>query len=284
MASSVVKFKVPRKLEDKETEVSLEHWKNEFLVYAQRDAAFAPFLTNSWDPDKENFGFTGADAAVTMNACKMFVNHVVSFLKYPYWNHKIMDRSKSLKDIWKHFDTVFCIETSAESFLDLALITYDRTESYHSFLARIVYHIENNKAPANIEIDGISSGKNGDKMTITMMDLAITTWLQKIDQRLIHQVKVDYAVQIKEGKRLFELSPQISRAIPGMLEKLGNSKANYKLIANDDRSTTSDGDTSLYRISQRGGYRGQQRPSGRGARSPSDQCPAAATAPCVDAH
>ena len=52
-----------------------------------------------------------------------------------------------------------------------------------------------------------------------------------------------------------------------MLEKLGSSKSNYKAISQDDRSTTSEENTSLYRIAQRGGFRGQQRtPSGRGSR------------------
>ena len=177
--ATVVKFKVPRKLEGKETEVTLKHWKNEFLVYAQRDSSFSPFLTSTWDPSKENYGYTGQDAAIQSAACKLFINHVISFLKYPYWNHKILERSKSLKDIWDHFDFIFCIETSAESFLDLALIEYDVTESYHTFLARIIYHIESNKAPGDLEIDGISTGKTGDKMTVTMMDMAITIWLEK---------------------------------------------------------------------------------------------------------
>ena len=87
--ATVVKFKVPRKLEGKETEVTLKHWKNEFLVYAQRDSSFSPFLTSSWDPSKDNYGFTGNDAANQSAACKLFINHVILFLKYPYWNHKI---------------------------------------------------------------------------------------------------------------------------------------------------------------------------------------------------
>ena len=72
--------------------------------------------------------------------------------------------------------------------------------------------------------------------------------MEKIDKRLIHQVKVDYAVQIKAGKRLFELSPQIARAIPGMLEKLGGTKSSLKMINNDDRSTYSDENTNVMRI------------------------------------
>ena len=81
--ATVVKFKVPRKLEDKETEVTLKHWKNEFLVYAQRDSSFSPFLTGSWDPSKDNYGYTGQDAATQSAACQLFINHVTSFLKYP---------------------------------------------------------------------------------------------------------------------------------------------------------------------------------------------------------
>ena len=134
------------------------------------------------------------------------MSHVASFLPEPFWNHRIMERSKCMEDIWETFNYIFSVETSAESFLDLALIEYNSTESHHCFLARIIYHIENNKCPPKKTFDGLDSGENGDSMNITMMDLAVTCWLEKIDKCLIHQVKIEYAIQIKEGKRLFELS------------------------------------------------------------------------------
>ena len=147
-ASTSIKMQPPEKLRSKETATSLQHWKNTFTVYTQRDAIFSPFLTLKWDPAQKDFGFkdeTNMPAATRMENCKMFMSHVASFLPEPFWNHRIKERSKCMADIWETFDYVYNIETSAESFLDLALIEYNGTESHHSFLARIIYHIENNK-------------------------------------------------------------------------------------------------------------------------------------------
>ena len=107
-----------------------------------------PSLTLKWDPTKKDFGFKNegsVTATARIESCKLFMSHVASFLPEPFWNHRIMERSKCMEDIWETFNYIFSVETSAESFLDLALIEYNSTESHHCFLARIIYHIENNK-------------------------------------------------------------------------------------------------------------------------------------------
>ena len=53
-ASTTIKMQVPEKLKSKETAISLQHWKNTFTVYTQRDAIFSPFLTMKWDPSKKD--------------------------------------------------------------------------------------------------------------------------------------------------------------------------------------------------------------------------------------
>ena len=108
-------------------------------------------------------------------------------MKEPFWNNRLMEKATSLKKIWQILDGAF---------LDLALIKYNGTESYSTFLARIIYHIENNKAPGGLVINGISLGSDY-TMDITKMDLAVTIWLEKLDVRLIEQVKIEYGVQIR---------------------------------------------------------------------------------------
>ena len=44
----------------------------------------------------------------------------MTFLKNPFWNHEIRDRSTSLASIWKTFDDIFEVESTADSFLDIA--------------------------------------------------------------------------------------------------------------------------------------------------------------------
>ena len=83
MATSSVKFRPPRKLADRETAESLTQWKNEFIVYAQRDQTFAQFLTCNWSQTELNMGFengpTGSAEEQAEN-CKLFINHIMTFL------------------------------------------------------------------------------------------------------------------------------------------------------------------------------------------------------------
>ena len=179
MAQSEIKFRAPRPLEDKETKSSLDHWKSSFINYARRDPIFQQFLTCTWDPRAENFGFQtqgNVTAVQKMENCKIFIQHIATYMKEPFWNNRLEEQATSLKKIWEIMDGAYEIETSAESFLDIALIKYNGTESYSTFLARIIYHIENNKAPGGLVINGISSG-TGDRMDITKKDLAGTMWL-----------------------------------------------------------------------------------------------------------
>ena len=52
-ASTTIKIQVPEKLRSKETAISLQHWKNTFTVYIQRDAIFSPFFNVKVGPNKE---------------------------------------------------------------------------------------------------------------------------------------------------------------------------------------------------------------------------------------
>ena len=232
--STTVKFPVPRNLEDKETAVSLEQWKNQFTIYAQRDPTFAQFLTEQWDQSKPNLGFedAGAVAAATKAAnCKLFISHISSFLKTPFWNHKLLNRTKNLKGIWEIFDEIFGIETTADSFLDLSSLKYNGSESYSSFLARILFHLENHMPKAGAEVDGITAGPAGEKMSIMIMDMATWIWLEKISPILVDRVKIEYGVQIKQGMRISALAPQIAKAIPSIIKKASNTKNDVIKIA-----------------------------------------------------
>ena len=98
------------------------------------------------------------------------------------------------------------------------------TESYQLFYAKILYLMERNLAPPNKTVDTISTGQEGDKLTVSNMDHAAVIWLMQIDPRLFAKIQVEYAVQIKNGMLLSELVPQIAKAIPGMLKSLDGVK------------------------------------------------------------
>ena len=198
-----MRFQKPRLLEAEETADSLEHWRNEFEVYLTRDDKMAPFLTLNWDASAENMGLRAQGeitAAERAASCKLFLGHVCSFFKYPYYNKKIKERSTSLQSIYNILEEIYNVEKTAESFLTLGKISKSNSESHSVFYAKILYLVEQNLAPANVTVDNVETGAQGDKLTVTMMDMTAMMWLMKIDPRLLDKVEVEFAVQIKASR------------------------------------------------------------------------------------
>ena len=116
--NTVMRFPKPRDLEPVETAATLEHWITQFEVYAKRDPLMTPFLTGTWNPDAADMGFTqeaGGVSAVDRGAnCKLFLSHIASFLKVPYYNLAIQNRTTSLETVWDFLRTMYNVEKSAE--------------------------------------------------------------------------------------------------------------------------------------------------------------------------
>ena len=276
--NTIMKFHRPRDLKNTETSDSLDHWINQFTVYIQRDPLMAPFLTGQWNSAADNMGFTaGPNAAADALSpaeqaanCKIFLAHLASFMEVPYHRTAIEKRTTSLASVWALLRKIYNVEKSAESFLDIGMITYSKSESYLSFYYRILYYVENNLADANITVDTISTGGTGDKLTVSLMDMAALLWLEKLDRRLLDRVKIDYSVRIKNGDRLSQLVPTIAKALPGMIKNLDNLKreiVNYISNMNLGQEEDDDDTNIINRIStdRRGGRRGGGRGNTRGA-------------------
>ena len=96
---SYVKFPPPRPLTKKESLDSLDHWKSQFRTFFKRDDTFKPFLKTgfTWDPTKEKFGFTGADAEETSDDFQDFLNVLSGFLPHSYLTSRIQESPKTRK-------------------------------------------------------------------------------------------------------------------------------------------------------------------------------------------
>ena len=83
------RFKIPDKLEIKETAESLAKWISDFKVYAQRDPTWAPFVAGTWDFNADDMGFVNPvgrvpegqlSAAEKGRNYKLFLAHITTFL------------------------------------------------------------------------------------------------------------------------------------------------------------------------------------------------------------
>ena len=246
-----MRFHRPRDLNTKETADTLDHWISSFEVYIKRDPVMAPFLIANWNPNADNMG--QADAAAGNN-CELFLAHLASFMTVPYHKKTIMKRTTSLESVWHLLRGIYNVEKSAETLLDIGTLAYDKAESYASFYHKIVYYIEMNLCPEDVEVNHVNSGEDGDEISITLLDMAALLWINKIDARLYDKIKVDYAVQIKNGHRLSQLVPTIAKALPGMLKSLDSVKREVVHLINEmnlgqkEDIDTGDTNTQIFRV------------------------------------
>ena len=258
-ATSIMRLPKPRDLTDMETEDSLEHWINQATVYIQRDTYMQPFLTRTWNSSANNrgqlpLGDISAQDMATYN--ELFLKHIASFLPNPFFKERVLKRTTDIASVWDIFRENYNVEKCAESFLDLATLEYKKTESYFTFYHRILYMIEQNLAPAAVTVDQITTPAGGDKLSVSMMDVAASWWLMKIDPRLPEHIKSAYSVQIRNKQRLSELVPQIAKSIPGILKRLDGFKKDVvnclrDMSINDGQVTEESVNTSINALSAR---------------------------------
>ena len=268
-AQGTLRLQTPRKLNSSETAETLDHWIHSYTDYASRDPILAPFLNTNWNYNDVNMGFTQPIAEVqpaqlAIN-CKQFLSHVNSFMANPYSRKSIEQRTTNVESIWTLLREKYNVTKSAESLLDIGNLAYDKSESYACFFEKVVYYVEMNMAPTNTTVNHITTGAEGDKLTVTLMDLCAILWMQKIDPRLFNRVRIDYSVQIKNGSRISELVPTIARALPGMLKSMDEVKREvYSIISelnigHNEEDNNSDANThGIYQLNsgkqfQRGG-------------------------------
>ena len=279
--NQVMRFHRPRDLGTNETADTLDHWIGQFTVYVQRDPIMSPFLDMDWNPNHATMGFTeareGVAPAQRATNCKLFLSHLASFLTVPYHKKSIEKRTTNIESVWTLLRGIYNVEKSTETLLDIGNLTHDKAESYASFFHKLVYHIEMNLAPRDIEVNHVTTGEDGDDLSVTLLDMAALMWLTKIDQRLVERVKVDYSVQIKNGQRLSQLVPTIAKALPGMLKTMNSVKNEViNLISEMNLGYNEDdyqGDTNtpqVFKVNNRGPPRNNTRNFSRQGARPRD--------------
>ena len=231
-----------------ETLHTLNHWRTTFRTYYRRDSFFKAFLLPdaTWNPGAADYGQlnelsngtiirTGQDKAEDL---KDFLNTLMGFLPFPYLTERVLKATRNLEEVWTIIYDHYGLTITGETFLDFNSMTRIEGETYRQFYDRLLAHTHMHLPGQNVSVDGVSSGPNGEKMTVGLMNFVAMSWLAKIHPNLINLVKIEYSKDLREGTQLAELVPRITLNIDALLAK------NDSVTDIDNIRTTSD-DNSL---------------------------------------
>ena len=220
----------PRMLTSSESLYSLQHWITSFRTYYQRDSYYKSFLLPQvrWESTQAHYGQVDdvdATGTVTRTAedksedLKDFLNTIVGYLPFPYLTEKILHGTKKLQDVWDSIYEHFGLNITGETLLDFANMQISTGETYRQFYDRLLAHTRLHLAKPNVVVDGISSGTQGEVMSISLMNLVALQWLQKIDAQLVDIVKLEYSKELRDSQQLASLVPRIANNIDAMLSR-----------------------------------------------------------------
>ena len=243
---SATKVPMPRQLGDDENLESLQHWKVTFRNYFRRDDYFNVFLATNftWNPAAADYGLTAETtglkrtAVVLKNDLVAFLETIAGFLPYSYVTERILNNTTSLKDVWAIIADLYEAEVSSDTFLELSNFSKLPNESFRQFYERMVDHVQKHLTKPNVKLENYDSGVTGDKMNISMLNLIVLMWLQKIDSKLVDIVRVEYSADLKDGKQLYEIMPRIAKSVSQLL--LRHDTFTTKLVQSENPATHSE--------------------------------------------
>ena len=239
-AANSVKVPQPRNLEEKETRSRLEIWRTSILNYYRRDDYYRPFLTTSWDPSSANYGLEEEKDGLKRKPPALagdlliFLQVISAYLPHDYASSEVVHHSTSLTDVFRIIYEIYDCETSPVTFLDISSMKKDAGETHRQFFLRIRSHMERHLAGPKLKVENLLTGPDGDKMTVSMLDMVAQHWLMRTDPRLVNIVKIEYATDLRKGTRLCELVTQIARSIDDLLARHDVSSQVNRMSCEDE--------------------------------------------------
>ena len=220
----------PRKLEERETLQTLNHWKSVLTNYYRRCQFYGIFLQPgvTWS-NAVNHGFTDTETTGLLRDPETlaydlegFLTCIAGYLPFDYVSTKLITQTTCLKDVWQIIYEIYDAEVSTTHYLDYAAMEKKPEETYRNFFNRLVGFVQQHLPENSVSAEGVSSPITGERMSIGLLDSIAVHWLITIDKRLINIVKTEFATQLKTH-RLCQLIKQIAHIIDDLLTRYNSS-------------------------------------------------------------
>ena len=225
MATNLKRAPPMRPLGKDETINSFESWKGNFIYTLNLDSNFAPFLdpNKSWEKKSKNGRpHRGLSCAQEVNFLEMLLGQIANYCPVISRN-SIIKNSTSLESVWQQIRSHFGFQTSGSHFLNLCDIRMETGERPEDLFQCLQSFIEDNLLTVGCGISHHGENVTEDEdLSPTLENVIIFLWLQLIHKDLPSLIKVKYGTELR-NKSLASIKPEISVALPSLLEELGSS-------------------------------------------------------------
>ena len=215
----------PRKLEQQESRQSLNHWRTVFRNFYRRCQYYSLFLLPSTHWDQSQYrGFTQENSGLKRDPETLasdlegFLDCVASYLPFDYVAEKLRSESHNIQSVWSIIYEIYDAELTTTNYLDYGSMTKEPEETYRNFFNRLVGFARQHLPTEAVEAEGVKCSREGEVMSIGLLDAIAVHWLNSIDKRLINIIKMEFSTELKT-KRLCEMVKPIAKVIDDLLTK-----------------------------------------------------------------
>ena len=268
------KIPVPRKLELQETAASLRLWKVHVTNYYKSDKHFKRFVdaTETWNMQADHWGFAAEaatsdlqrTAAQVKDDCYMFLETFASYLPDDYLVERLVKSTSSYKDVWDKLQQFYGVVLSSDTFLEIAKMVKKPQETYRQFYLRMEGFVSKHLTEGGIKVEEITTQARGDQLTISMKNLIVIMWMQKIHEKFIDCVRIEFAAELRGKRQLIELMPRIADNVQNILARHDIASSVSRIPYSDDGDEVC-GEHNVNRVGAYGPGRGGRQFRGGGA-------------------
>ena len=243
----------PWSLTKDETITSFQAWQHNVIYRLSLDKNFAPFLVDNvtWDKKTPTNQLRGLEAdgppipaedrksaAQKLIHLEMMLGYIANYCTVISRN-SIITNSTSLEDVWQKVRAHYGFQKSGAHFLELSNIKSTPDEKPEDLFQRIQAFFEDNLLKVNGEIKHHGHKPAQDEeLTPSVENSIVLIWLQSINPGLPMLIRQEYGAALR-NHTLASLKPEISIALPSLLDKLQDSKVLRAAVSNSRFSNRS---------------------------------------------
>ena len=151
----------------------------------------------------------------------------------------VLNLSSSIENIWLMLEQSYDIGRKGIQFLELQNIKYEKSDSPVKFYKK-VYHLVMDNLYKRGETFNCEKVEENEKMTPTFLNFVMFYVLEKIDARLVKEIKNKWGHVLDSNKSLHEMKDIILKGVPDILSKLEEEESQLSAFTGANKEGRND--------------------------------------------